>query len=76
MLCKKFTAVSIFVLLFFSSSYSQDVLTLVPFNGDSLTYVNWQIIADTTATGGLLPTRVYELGTRSILFCKPYFYSA
>jgi hypothetical protein len=61
MLCKKFTAVSIFVLLFFSSSYSQDVLTLVPFNGDSLTYVNWQIIADTTATGGLLPTRVYEL---------------
>lgn len=51
-----------FLLLFTTYSYSQEaVLTLVPFNGDTTTYVNWQIIADTTGTGGLLPNRVYEL---------------
>ncbi|NWF91271.1 MAG: hypothetical protein HXY50_17625, partial [Ignavibacteriaceae bacterium] len=32
-----------------------------PYNGDTLSYVNWQIIADTTSSGGLLPNRVYEL---------------
>jgi len=55
-------ATLIFILLPITFSFSQeDVLTLVPFDGDSSTYINWQIIADTTATGGLLPNRVYEL---------------
>jgi hypothetical protein len=61
MLYKKLLPVFVF-LLFVSNSYSQEaVLTLVPFNGDTTTFINWQIIADTTATNGLLPNRVYEL---------------
>lgn len=51
-----------FVLLFVNPVYGQEaVLLLVPSTGDTATYVNWQIVADTTATGGLLPNRVYEL---------------
>lgn len=63
MFCKKLLTVSVFTcLLFTSTSLSQEaVLTLVPFSGDTATFVNWQIIADTTATNGLLPNRVYEL---------------
>ncbi len=58
---KKLFVSFIFVLLFFANAYSQEsVLQLIPYNGDTLSYVNWQIIADTTATGGLLPNRVYE----------------
>jgi hypothetical protein len=50
------------VLLYTSYSFGQEaVVTLVPFSGDTTTFINWQIIADTTATGGLLPNRVYEL---------------
>ena len=40
---------------------AQDVLVLVPYDGNPETFLNAQIIADTTATGGLLPNRVYEL---------------
>jgi hypothetical protein len=48
--------------LFCSASYSQEsIVQLIPYNGDTLSYVNWQVIADTTLTGGLLPNRVYEL---------------
>ena len=43
------------------ANQQESVLQLIPYNGDTLTYVNWQIRADTTATGGLLPNRVYEL---------------
>ncbi|KAA3616910.1 MAG: T9SS C-terminal target domain-containing protein [Calditrichaeota bacterium] len=39
----------------------EDVLKLVQYDGNANTFVNAQIIADTTATGGLLPNRVYEL---------------
>lgn len=43
-------------------SYGQEsVLTLVPFSGQTATYVNEQFAADTTATGGLIANRVYEL---------------
>ena len=50
------------VLLCTSYSFGQEaVYNLVPFSGDTTTFINWQIIADTTATGGLLPNRVYEL---------------
>lgn len=62
MIYKKLWIGSIFTLLLFASGYSQEsILPLVPYNGDTLTYVNWQIIADTTANGGILPNRVYEL---------------
>lgn len=63
---KKLLLSFIFSILFFSSIYAQeDVLQLVPFNGDTLTYINWQIIADTTANG-ILPNRVYELSRDGI----------
>lgn len=62
MLNKKLWQVPFLVLLFVSFSYGQEsVLQLVPYNGDTLSYVNWQIISDTTTSGGLLPNRVYEL---------------
>ena len=41
--------------------FAQDVLVLTPSDGSAGTFVNEQIVADTTATGGLLPNRVYEL---------------
>jgi hypothetical protein len=45
-----------------SSLYGQeDVLTLVPYDGTEATFLNAQFAADTTATGGLLANRVYEL---------------
>lgn len=51
----------IFSLIVFANAYSQEsVLQLIPYNGDTLSYINWQIIADTTANG-FLPNRVYEL---------------
>jgi hypothetical protein len=63
MIYKKLLSVTVFTfMLLTSTSLSQEaVLTLVPFNGDTATFINWQIIADTTATNGLLPNRVYEL---------------
>ena len=63
MVYKKLLTTSAFLLLLFAnvSIAQEQVLTLVPFNGDTTTFVNWQIIADTTATSGLLPNRVYEL---------------
>ena len=39
----------------------EDVLVLVPSTGSEETFVNAQIVADTTTNGGLLPNRVYEL---------------
>lgn len=61
MLSKKLCLISFLVFLFFPTSFSQEsVLQLTPFNGDTLTYVNWQIVADTTSNGGILPARVYE----------------
>jgi hypothetical protein len=37
------------------------VVPLVPYDGNASTFVNAQIIADTTANGGLSANRVYEL---------------
>ncbi|MGE5847122.1 MAG: hypothetical protein ACM34O_10380, partial [Ignavibacteria bacterium] len=74
MIFKRLLSTIIFLLLPITASLSQeDVFTLVPFNGDSLTYTNWQIIADTTATGGLLPNRVYELYRDSIYSANRIF---
>ena len=41
--------------------FAQDVKTLVPYDGTAATFLNAQIIADTTENHGLLPNRVYEL---------------
>ena len=38
-----------------------DILVLTPSDGSAGTFVNEQILADTTANHGLLPNRVYEL---------------
>lgn len=72
---KKLLSISAFVLFLFpSSALSQEaVLTLVPYNGDSLTFVNWQIILDTTATNGLLPNRVYEMQRDAIYLMNRTF---
>jgi hypothetical protein len=66
MVHKKLFISFIFSLLLFATSFSQDnILQLVPYNGDTLTYVNWQIIADTTANG-MLPNRVYQLARNGV----------
>ena len=49
------------VLIVSVSLFAQDVVVLTPSDGSAGTFLNEQIIADTTATGGLLPNRVYEL---------------
>jgi len=63
MICKKVLTVSalLFLLCTTVSLGQEDIKILVPFNGDTTTFINWQIVADTTATNGLLPNRVYEL---------------
>ncbi len=56
--------IRILVLLMFmvpAFMFAQDVVVLTPSDGSAGTFVNEQIVADTTATGGLLPNRVYEL---------------
>jgi len=59
--------VLLLLLLFAATSYSQEaVLTLLPYNGDTLRYVDKQFIADTTNTGGLLANRVYEFKRDSV----------
>ena len=74
MIYKKLWIGSIFTLLLFASAYSQEsVFPLIPYNGDTLSYVNWQIIADTTAQGGLLANRVYELSRDGIYLANRIF---
>ncbi len=50
------------VFLFPALVFSQEaVLRLTPYNGTPASFLNAQIIADTTANNGILPNRVYEL---------------
>lgn len=59
---KNHSALVIFLILFLACSiYGQSVVQLVPWDGTSATETVAQIRADTTANGGLLPDRVYEL---------------
>jgi hypothetical protein len=51
-------------------TFGQNVLQLVPFNGQPQTEIVAQIIADTTATGGLLPDRIYELVGGGLYICQ------
>jgi hypothetical protein len=71
---KKHWLILALMFLFYSTAYSQEsVLPLVPFDGDSLHYVNKQIEADTVATGGLLPNRVYEFARDGIYLANRIF---
>ncbi|MBK7629523.1 MAG: T9SS type A sorting domain-containing protein [Ignavibacteriales bacterium] len=73
---KQYIVLSMFVMIFLSGfTFGQNVLQLVPFNGQPSTEIMTQIIADTTATGGLLPDRVYELvGGGFPYICQQIFY--
>ena len=71
---KYYVSIYIFLILLLSSSlYGQNVVQLVPFNGQPQTELIAQIKADTTATGGLLANRVYEL-TSGTYICQETFY--
>ncbi|MBN2424951.1 MAG: T9SS type A sorting domain-containing protein [Calditrichaceae bacterium] len=50
----------LFILLFAVSLFAQDVVVLQPYNGNDVTFINAQIIADTSA-GNDLSSRIYEL---------------
>ncbi|MCU0646294.1 MAG: hypothetical protein MUC94_18815 [bacterium] len=53
--------VAIMMFLFVMSLYGQDVVVkLLPYDGTAATFVNAQIVADTTAAGGLSTNRIYE----------------
>lgn len=73
MIYKKLWFVPIVTLLLFATSYSQDVITLLPFDGSDATFVNAQIVADTTANGGILPNRVYQFQRDKIYLTRAIF---
>jgi len=50
--------------------FAQDVLQLVPYDGTEGSFLGVQIIADTTANGGILPGRVYELERGGVYLAK------
>lgn len=54
--------------------FGQNVLSLVPYDGTEATELITQIKADTTANGGILPDRVYELEGGGIYICQETFY--
>ncbi len=53
---------AVVILLLSASLYGEEVIVnLLPYDGNAATFVNNQIVADTTAAGGLSTNRVYEL---------------
>lgn len=71
---KNYGVVAIFLILFLSGSIvGQNVKQLVPYDGTSATEIVAQIRADTTATGGLLADRVYELVGGGLYICQQQF---
>jgi hypothetical protein len=67
MLRKKYKSIVFILFLFLGASvYGQSILDLIPYNGTPESFLAAQIRADTTATGGLLPDRVYRLQRGSI----------
>lgn len=66
--------IAIVVFMFALSLHGQEVVVpLQPFNGDTTTYVNAQIVADTVAAGGLGNNRVYELQRGAIYLHNAIF---
>ncbi|MFH1213099.1 MAG: hypothetical protein V1681_03360, partial [Candidatus Neomarinimicrobiota bacterium] len=60
MVGKKIGVIVFVTILLAIGVYGQDaVVTLLPYDGTAATFVNAQIVADTTTTGGLLANRVY-----------------
>ena len=74
MFIKHYIVRSLFLIIILSGlSFGQSVLQLQPFNGTPQTELMAQIIADTTATGGILPDRVYELVGGGLYICQQTF---
>lgn len=67
MLTKRNSLIAFLLFFIFSSySFSQSVLNLRPYDGTPESYLVAQIRADTTATNGLLPDRVYQLESNGV----------
>jgi len=75
MVGKKFGVIAIIIVLLVIGVYGQEsVVTLVPYDGvNASTFLQNQIIADTTSTGGLLANRVYELPRGQYYFANATF---
>ena len=59
---KIFGTIAVFIFLLAISLYGQEVIVkILPYDGTAATFVNAQIVADTTAAGGLSTNRIYEL---------------
>lgn len=60
-----------FLFIIAGISFGQEsVVTFLPFNGDTMRYVDKQFIADTTANGGILANRVYEFKRDSVYLIR------
>jgi hypothetical protein len=69
---KKFAKMVVLLSLFAFSVYGQTVVTILPYNGTAETYVNAQIVADTTTAGGLT-NRIYELARDQYFLANAIF---
>ena len=66
--------IAIVLVLLASSLHGQDVVVpLLPSDGTSATMVNAQIVADTSANGGLSANRVYELQSEQYYLANAIF---
>lgn len=75
MLKKHYISLSLFFLVMSASlTYAQNVVQLVPFNGQPSTEIVAQIIADTTANNGIPANRIYELTGGGLYICQQQFY--
>ncbi len=70
---KSGTLAIIFSLLAISLYGQETVVKLRPFDGTAATFVNAQIVADTTANGGLSANRVYEFARGQVYFHNAIF---
>ncbi len=68
------SCILIFTLALAASVFAQSVVTLTPYNGNlEQTELFNQIIADTTANGGMPADRVYELQGGQVYLCTQIF---
>lgn len=75
MLKKHYISLSLSLLILFSGlTFGQNVVQLVPFNGQPSTEIVAQIIADTTANNGIPANRIYELQGGGLYICQQQFY--
>lgn len=75
MLQKHYIRFSLALMILFSGiTFGQNVVQLVPFNGQPSTEIVAQIIADTTANNGIPANRIYELTGGGLYICQQQFY--